>query len=547
MRYDNINLWFAKNNENKIITINEVDKEYKDTYKCPLCDSEVIAKQGDIMTWHFAHVDKSKCTSESMIHFWVKNKLLEIGDKFLIKTNEVLDFEVKEIHVEKQYEFDGKIYKPDITVITTNNEVIYFEIANTNKKKIQEYLDVWIGLGNIIVEVDSKDLINSSLDAKNEFNAIYYKGKCLNIKNRDDKKYYETIGEYKEKIIKRGVDIYSKNIIKKLDWLWSEISNYKKIYDIMEISASIDSLDYDAYNIVMNILKKPKCSKLYDDYILYEKENYIKIMDDFIEKTEEKYNKSIKISYDVGYKIRNLIIKSKLLDGEKWREIGFLNGEFLTYRRFLKDTEYIINMINSELNDMKKIQEQNKIIKNQSLLNVINKLNQKYEKTNSYYKIELQTNGYKVFVVVKFNNYWVFDINITNENIFKINNEYNIGFFLSQKTNEYRSNLKTIPKIDDILNLLKRIQNNLKKVNDIKIHYVRRNRIIYYKDKPSLYFSYSREDKISFGTYGLNKNIDFCIHGTVVELNNQKITNLSEVDIEEFKHTIINIISEHIR
>jgi len=56
----NINLWFAKNTNNDIVTINEIEvKNNKEKYYCPLCGSEVIPKatNSKLITAHFAHID----------------------------------------------------------------------------------------------------------------------------------------------------------------------------------------------------------------------------------------------------------------------------------------------------------------------------------------------------------------------------------------------------------------------------------------------------------------------------------------------------------
>ena len=44
--YDNVNLWFAKNINNNIVTIDdiEVKDNSKNKYYCPLCGSKVIPK-----------------------------------------------------------------------------------------------------------------------------------------------------------------------------------------------------------------------------------------------------------------------------------------------------------------------------------------------------------------------------------------------------------------------------------------------------------------------------------------------------------------------
>ena len=88
MEFSNINLWFAKNKNNSIITIDKINEENKhDIYSCPICGVELIARTGEIKVHNFSHKDKSKCSSETMIHWWVKHKLIDVGDKFSIKVD----------------------------------------------------------------------------------------------------------------------------------------------------------------------------------------------------------------------------------------------------------------------------------------------------------------------------------------------------------------------------------------------------------------------------------------------------------------------------
>ena len=86
MSYENVKLWFAKGEQN-IVTIDEINDENKNnTYSCPVCGSNLKPKAitSKRVTPHFAHVDATKCNSESMIHWWFKHKFLEQGDIFTV-------------------------------------------------------------------------------------------------------------------------------------------------------------------------------------------------------------------------------------------------------------------------------------------------------------------------------------------------------------------------------------------------------------------------------------------------------------------------------
>lgn len=212
-----VNLWFARDEQlNDIVTVVNANKE--NTYTCPICESKVIPKalESAKVSPHFAHVDVSKCSAESMIHFWYKHKFIDIGDTFTIKTDKEYTYTCADFTVEKEYKLSNGIYRPDLIVITECGEEIIFEMANTNKKNVEDYIDRWIELDKIIVEVDIKTLQGD----KKIFNALYYKGKCFNFNKRETNRYslYLDIKEYQKK-----ASNLSK--IKDLEWFWKELNN----------------------------------------------------------------------------------------------------------------------------------------------------------------------------------------------------------------------------------------------------------------------------------------------------------------------------------
>lgn len=270
--YENINLWFAKDKKNKITTVDEVTEENKSTYYCPLCNSEVIPKaikKNAKMTSHFAHIDRSKCDSEHMIHWWFKHKFLIAGDKFVVKSDQEQDYICKEVLIEKEYDVDDKVYKPDVTVITECGKTIFFEMAYSNKKKIEEYLGVWLDIGNTVVEVDIKDLISSNISSANRFNALFYNGKCFNVKKNNT--YYNIIGKHKESVYRSDFSQSKKDSLQRLDWFWLDTVKYSKgEVDIEYMVDLIDSIkEKDEESIIKKILQKATCSDLNQDYCHY--------------------------------------------------------------------------------------------------------------------------------------------------------------------------------------------------------------------------------------------------------------------------------------
>ena len=304
--YNNINLWFAKNANNDIVTINEIEvKDNKEKYYCPLCGSKVIPKatKSKLITAHFAHVDASKCSSESMIHWWFKHKFLESGDKFRVVSDKEREYICKEILIEQSYTVGDRLYRPDVTIKTECGNVIYFEMKFSNEKKLKDYIDIWLELKNIVVEIDIKSLLNK--DKLPVFNALFYDDKCFNVKKNklnDNDLYHNTIGKYKEYIYKNSLLDNKKQDLIKLDWLWNDIKKYKQnnidIEDLFNLIQLIE--DKNSRNIVIDILKNANCITVVNDYVEFMK-NKIKNSLNFIK--YEIDNAKIKYSISIPHKI----------------------------------------------------------------------------------------------------------------------------------------------------------------------------------------------------------------------------------------------------
>ncbi|WP_207767826.1 zinc-ribbon domain containing protein [Heyndrickxia camelliae] len=306
MSYENVKLWFAKDENNEIITIDTVNELNKqNTYHCPVCGSDLKPKaiESKRIAPHFAHVDASKCNSESQIHFWFKNKFLEKGDKFTVVSDTEKEYICKDILVEQSYETESGLYRPDVTVVTECGNTIYFEMAFTNKKHVKDYLDKWLELKNIVVEVDIKQLaLNDKLPT---FKALFYDGKCFNVKKGDA--YYNTIGKYKEEKLLGNVDEDLKKRIQKLDWFWDDIFRYQKGEVEIEYMVNlIDNINIFDIEIVKTILIKSNCSLSWDDYINYKTDLKLK-------ETSDYFNK-ININYLYHIKIEKIIKWNKVLD-----------------------------------------------------------------------------------------------------------------------------------------------------------------------------------------------------------------------------------------
>ncbi len=70
---------FAMDKEGRIRSVDEVARGLACECVCPCCREAVIARQGDIREWHFAHVADSECEGglETALHLAAKQLLLE--------------------------------------------------------------------------------------------------------------------------------------------------------------------------------------------------------------------------------------------------------------------------------------------------------------------------------------------------------------------------------------------------------------------------------------------------------------------------------------
>lgn len=373
--FDNVVLYFANDKDGKFITINEVNKEDKSQkYYCPLCGSELIPKMGSIQSWHFAHIDKSKCTNESAIHWWFKNKLLEQGDNInIVIDGNVKSYICKSLSIEKKHIKNGIEYKPDITLITDTNEEIYIEINKSNKKNIRDYIKIWEEFRNTVVEIDIKEMIRLNFNSKQEFKAIYYDG--MEYEDEELKKVYKnSIQKYKDTLIENRQYETNKEEVEKLEWLWNDVKRYINgeidIEYMFNIVQSIEKMN--TREIVVSILKNRKCTNLLNDLITY-KTQYLKdIIVDILE-----HNKGIK---NVDIKLKN---HNKILD-----KIYMLD----TYIRFtsvnsgISDTIYISEKYKYNKQYLDEMMEK-RIYKHEFMSEIINLLNCKIPFYDEYKNI----------------------------------------------------------------------------------------------------------------------------------------------------------------
>lgn len=264
---NNVALWFSKDEEGSLVTIDKLKKDYSGKYHCPLCGSEVIPKaiNSDCISAHFAHIDKSKCCGETIVHWWVKNELIKNGDEFTIYTDKVNKFICNSIEIEKVYVTKNGCYKPDITIVSECGKIIFVEINVSNKKNTNQYWDMWKELNNMVVEFNVRDVINEGNVVKinNNFKAIYYEGKVFIDKDDlDYKKYKSSItSNLGEEFI---------GSLNNVDWFIDDIYKYNKgIIDINELEAGYDEAVHLGEKVVEKMYKNNRCSNALKEIISY--------------------------------------------------------------------------------------------------------------------------------------------------------------------------------------------------------------------------------------------------------------------------------------
>lgn len=285
-------MWFAKDSTNKYTTIEQIqDSNRNDTYLCPVCGSMVIPKLGDKNSHHFAHVDKSKCNTESLIHWCYKNNFLIAGTKFYIfdkESSTYKEYVCKEVDIEKTYHTSFGLYRPDVTVRTESGEEIFLEMFYKNKKNTDDYINLWCELNKPVIEIDIKALLHYEEDYIYRFNPVFYNGICYKHKMSKSKSFQNLLA-MKTKVLDLktcNVNNNAVQIINNIDWFWNDLLRYKSgDIEISEIAISLnhvmDCLDTNLSHMVEDFLINVRCSKILEEYRKYNFKKY----NDYIEKS----------------------------------------------------------------------------------------------------------------------------------------------------------------------------------------------------------------------------------------------------------------------
>jgi hypothetical protein len=334
------------------IHINDV-KENVDYY-CPCCKGLIKPRaykkdEKYKMQPHFYHINGG-CTEETYIHYICKNFLFQAGSKFIVNN---VEYEVKEVIIENGFNTKFGVYIPDITVITTSDKIIYFEISNTNKKT-SDYIPKWDELGNDIVEVDVKQFVNQKF--KNDipiFKLIYSNGNCF-IREYIRRDYEEI--ERRKLEWKRQDKLNYKIKWERLDWFWRELQEYKHMKCSEEnIIDAFKNLPFEDMSFCWNIIHNHKltqidneclkiCNSEFDHNLLIKNITYNKIK-------PYTYIFSVQVSKYIDSSTTCMTHRKKVKDIELFNKI--IKELYIEQRDKVK--EYLFDLNDIILNDIQNI------------------------------------------------------------------------------------------------------------------------------------------------------------------------------------------------
>lgn len=128
--------------DQQLVDVSEVNRGINCGCICPSCSTPLLARQGEIKEWHFAHVSKGVSEStkkECEYSFWVSVTLMA---KQVIST-------VDSIRLPSltMYFVDGK------EVLITKQKVAEVDEVNLEKNVSQVYADAVLGIGKYIIAV----------------------------------------------------------------------------------------------------------------------------------------------------------------------------------------------------------------------------------------------------------------------------------------------------------------------------------------------------------------------------------------------------------
>ena len=391
------------------------------SYYCPCCGG-VVKPRAITSTKeqsHYYHIS-GKCTKESQLHFFCKNWLFKKGSKFYI--NEKL-FEVASIEIEKIWYTSFGNYKPDITVYTSSDDIIYFEMFFSSRKIGDDYFCKWNALGNDVVEVNIKEyLYKTDENIIPVFTYLYHDGVCYSKTYEKRDLYASIIAKIKHELTRQKVLNY-KARIEQLDWFWQKIIENATRDDIINC---IYSMTYEDMISCYEIIKRKQC-------VSYLKQD---VLDTINQKIIGTVRDSISLPFD-----ENVYFDIRCIRGRTY-EVGIrlkIQTEHIVYNNFYLHCNYnecsfknlagypkivfkkniftieeikIPNNKKAELKDIfyKTIQFKNRLIEYEKELSDFESNNYKIKFNNNLYTVLKKTHDNKLEPILE--NYHLADISI---------------------------------------------------------------------------------------------------------------------------------------
>ena len=406
-----------------LIHVKKADKD--NNYFCPCCGGTVKPRALDSTKEqsHYYHIT-GKCTKESQFHFFCKNWLFEKGSKFYVDDSL---FEVKSIEIEKPYETPFGKYVPDVTVHTTDDTDIYFEMFFTNRKTGDDYFCKWDYLGNDVVEVNIKEyMFKTDVNTIPIFTYLYHDGNCYSKSYIKRDLYANTIAKIKRELTRQNVLNY-KARIEQLDWFWNEIRNNKSREDISE---TISKMEYDDMVSCYEIIKRKQCvSYLKNDVLAMINQ---KVISDVRKELDFPYDENVyfdlehikgrtyKFGIRLDIKTDHIIYNKIYSPHDYWCSFDSLKGfpKIVFSKNILNSDE--IKILD---NDKNKLRDIYKNVQNEkkNILEYEDKLTE-FEK-NSHYKVRMNNDLYTVIREVEeeknetiLEKYHIYDLDIKKLN-----------------------------------------------------------------------------------------------------------------------------------
>lgn len=94
-----IKIGWGQRQDGQFIHVTEAERGKKCNCRCPECNTPLIARQGEVTAWHFAHAQPVECYGESVLHKVAKQIIVDVVDTsktFLVPSQkeELSDFDL---------------------------------------------------------------------------------------------------------------------------------------------------------------------------------------------------------------------------------------------------------------------------------------------------------------------------------------------------------------------------------------------------------------------------------------------------------------------